>query len=93
LSKEAKTSSVLADGVDVGAGEGGATVSVGGTDVSVGGGDVSAGGIGVSVGAGVEVGETVGGGAHAPRSAKATSRTARYTLSGWIVFIAVTLLS
>jgi hypothetical protein len=96
LSKEAKTSSVLADGVEVGAGAGGAAVSVGGTSVAVGGGAVSSGGSGVSLGAGVgtgvDVGEAVGGGAHAPRSVEKANKTTRSTLTGRILFMAATLL-
>jgi hypothetical protein len=94
LSKEAKTSSVLVEGVDVGAG--GTAVSVGGPSVAVGGKPVSSGGRGVAlgtgVGTGVDVGEAVGGGAHAPRSTEKANRTTRYNLMGVIPFMAATLL-
>jgi hypothetical protein len=104
LSKEAKTSSVLADGVDVGAEGGGDAVSVGGSVVSVGGGAVSSGAggavssgaggvsLGTAVGTEVDVGKTGGAGAQAPRSVERANRTTGSALTRLILFMAATLL-
>jgi hypothetical protein len=96
LSKEAKTSSVLFEGVDVGTGP----VGVAGTSVdvavgaSVAGSAVAVGGGGVSLGArvcGVVVGRDVGSGAHAPTAVATTQRTSKL-LIGLTLFMADDLL-
>jgi hypothetical protein len=83
---------MLADGVEVGGTAGGSAVSVAGSVVAVAGGAVSSGGIGVPLGTGVDLGETVGGGAQAPRSVETVNRTTGNTATRTILFTAATLL-
>jgi hypothetical protein len=99
LSKEAKTSSVLGAGVDVGTAAGGTALSAGGTAVAVGGtavsvgvGASSSGETAVSLGTGVKVGVDAGPGAHVVRSMLVAEKTTRSALSELNLLMGATLL-